>query len=165
MEILKFIIVTLSALIIQLIAPFLLLLVLPFRKACGTSLLGHTQYRLPRGFRFLETPDEYLPGDLTLLTVRNIYDSFGEFWASWYWLGLRNTGFGFSWLFGKPATGYLVNLTTEEKALQGVYGHVYYTGKIKILVGYAIYRDWYSVYTDKGYWAVPRISLRMRSQK
>jgi hypothetical protein len=136
------------------IAPLLVPIALLFAQR------GRYRTKLPWIFNWLETPDEWLPGDRTIPAVRDIYDKWGWFICSWYWLGFRNVAFGISWQFGKPATNYLAVLTEEEQKARGVFEHRYKVGFIELLVGYAIYKDWYSTRTVVGFWAVPRITVR-----
>lgn len=42
--------------------------------------------RLPFGFRWMETPDDPLPGGQYEPTVKRIYDKFGEYIGNVYWL-------------------------------------------------------------------------------
>lgn len=151
--------VLLITLPMQIIAPIILPFVLPFaRKLNEPSPVQ--RYRLPNAFMWLETPDEHLPGGLYEPAVYSVYRRFGWFVCSWYWLGIRNVAFGLAWQFGKPAKGYMAVMTEQEKAECGVYENVYHLLFLKLLVGYAVYKDCYSVKTNNGFWAVPRISLR-----
>lgn len=56
--------------------------------------------RLPRAFWWLETPDNRLPGDLKEPTVRKVYERFGFYLTSVYWLGWRNRAYGLSCRLG-----------------------------------------------------------------
>jgi hypothetical protein len=51
--------------------------------------------RLPRGFQWMETPDDPLPGGTYEPTVARIYDRFGFYWGSVYWL-MRNRAYRLS---------------------------------------------------------------------
>lgn len=51
--------------------------------------------RLQPGQRWIETPDDkYLPAGLYEADQRRLYERFGLFLASWYWLGVRNRAYG-----------------------------------------------------------------------
>lgn len=54
--------------------------------------------RLPRGFRWLETPDDPLPGGQYEPQVRKVYDRFGFYVGSVYWLW-RNRAYRFAQQF------------------------------------------------------------------
>jgi|GEM_PF-1248929 len=142
-------------LVMHFLAPFLVPIALLFARQTVSG-----RYALPWMFSWLETPDEFLPGDRNISIVNDIYEKWGWFICSWYWLGFRNVAFGISWQFGKPATNYLAVLTEEEQKAQGVFEHRYKIGFIELLVGYAIYKDWYSARAAFGFWAVPRITVR-----
>lgn len=62
---------------------------------------GNGRHHLPAWASWLDTPDQMLPGDLSIPTVRSIYDRWGWFICSWYWLGWRNPAQGLAWSFGK----------------------------------------------------------------
>jgi hypothetical protein len=107
----------------------------------------------------METKDELLPGDISIPTCSSLYKKSGWFITSWYWLGIRNTG-SILWYFGKPAPTYLAIMTDEQKQEYGITQTVRKIGVIKLIYGWNVYRDWYSVYTDNGFWATPYLSLR-----
>lgn len=119
------------------------------------------RYKLPKWAEPLETPDQSLPGGLYEPSVLKIYKRYGWRTTAVNWLGTRNVGFGIAWQYGKPATNYMIMLTEQQKKDQGVWGFEKRILGIWVIFGYAIYRDWYSKYTDDGFWAVPRISLRI----
>ena len=48
--------------------------------------------RLPWGFRWMETPDDPLPGGTYEPTVARIYERWGFYWGSVYWL-MRNRAY------------------------------------------------------------------------
>jgi hypothetical protein len=56
--------------------------------------------RLPIWASWLQTPDQDLPGDLSLPAVADIYARRGWFICSWYWLSIRNPAQGLAWRFG-----------------------------------------------------------------
>jgi hypothetical protein len=107
----------------------------------------------------METKDELLPGDTSIQAVSDIYLKWGWFMASWYWLGIRNTG-SILWYIGKPAPTYLAIMSDEQKQEYGIYQTVRVLGIFKLITGWNVYRDWYSTFTNNGFWATPYISLR-----
>lgn len=59
---------------------------------------------LPWWAAWFETFDERLPGGMYEPTVRAVYDRFGRYWCSVYWLN-RNAMFGMTKaIFGRPTT-------------------------------------------------------------
>lgn len=120
--------------------------------------------RLPSWLAWFDTPDTQLPGDLTLPTVSDIYDKWGWFITSFYWLAIRNTFFGFSWQFGKPCMQYMSNMTEGDKFRWDVWEKVIDFKIFKLKVGWVIYRDYFNWFSQEhylGFWAVPRITIRM----
>lgn len=179
----KFLLISVIRFALRFIVPFILPFILPFAKDVDDKVNPKDQLivprkQLPKIFKWLETPDEKLPGGLYESTVADIYDKWGWFIASWYWLGWRNVAFGLAWsALGKPATNYMVHLSAEEQKAQGIYEKKTYFLGLVLITGYAVYRDWYNVYTPKEYitengqqvlkptfWAVQRISLRFADQ-
>lgn len=60
---------------------------------------------LPRWLAWFGTPDERLPGGMYEPTVRGVYNRFGRYWCSVYWLVNRNAMHGLNAaLFGRPTT-------------------------------------------------------------
>jgi hypothetical protein len=110
------------------------------------------RYKLPDCLSLVETPDEYLPGGTYEPTVKSIYDTWGWFVCSWYWLAWRNVGHGMIWSLGHAVDG-------KSPAYQD---KIKFYGPIAVLTGWKIMRDWHGIYTDKwGFWAVPRFSVRL----
>jgi len=121
--------------------------------------------RLPYWLAWFDTPDQLLPGDLIgEPAVKKWYDDYGWFYCAWRWLSFRNVFFGFNWMFGKPCSGYIKSMSEEQKKADGIFYYEYPFWKLKLIVGYATYFDVHSWCTDKGFWAVPKISLRRRDQ-
>lgn len=50
------------------------------------------------------TPNQRLPGDISIPAVSGILARYGRFAASWYWLGWRNPMQGWAAWFGVPVT-------------------------------------------------------------
>lgn len=115
--------------------------------------------RLPSWASWFETPDDItLPGGLYEPTVYKIYQKYGWFISSWYWLGLRNIAHGVMWNQGRHV--YSRERIEVVKEL----------GPFKLIYGYKVVNDWYKLKIgynngDVGLWAVPRITIRMKGQK
>lgn len=62
---------------------------------------------LPKPFRWMETPDNPLPGDLREPLVRKVYERFGFYLCSVYWLGWRNRAYGLSMRLAFRPTKYM----------------------------------------------------------
>ena len=120
------------------------------------------RYQLPKLFRFAETPDEYLPGGLYEPTVRSIYDKVGWYLTSYYWLTYRNCGHGITWGMGKEVPNYLANLSEEQQKQLGIYRKVTKVLGLYWISGWKVVRDWQSVSTNKGFWAVPIFTVRAK---
>lgn len=155
--------------IIRLLAPFLVPIALIFAVPVDDNVNPYGQKivkrsKLPKWASWLDTPDQTLPGGLYEPAILDIYEGHGDFITSWVWLGFRNTGFGYAWKSGKPATNYFALLTEQQRIEQGLWQKERKIGFLKLLTGWSVYRDWYSVSTNDGFWAIPRFSIRLASQ-
>lgn len=142
-----------------LLPPFLVPLVLPFAhwvNESGRPGMDPDGW-LPWWARWLDTPDQMLPGDLTLPTVQAIYQRFGRFMCSWYWLGWRNQAQGLAAVFGMPVAmpwspvpGYYEDRSTGLWWLRKpIFG-----GRLQLKAGWRTYRD------GRGGWAaVPCLTI------
>jgi predicted HicB family RNase H-like nuclease len=63
-----------------------------------------------------------------------------------------------------PVSGYWYLISDEEKADKGLFDNSYNLGFLVLKVGYVSYRDWKKKFGDTGYFTLPRITLRLRSQ-
>ena len=85
----------------------------------GSRRLSATDCR--RWAAFAETPDEHLPGGLYEPTQLKIYERFGWFIASWYWLAWRNVGHRMRWDKGFAVPSNIRQLSAEEQAKYGIW--------------------------------------------
>ena len=122
------------------------------------------RYRLPPWLAWAESPDEHLPGGLYEPTVRRIYERFGWFVSSWYWLGLRNVGNGIVWALGHEVPLPLKHMTPIEQAWYGVWRKQRVILGIRFMWGWETVRDWHNTKTSQGYWAVPHVTARLAGQ-
>jgi len=155
--------------LLRLIAPFLVPIVLIFAKKTDVKTTHYNQpdiqrYKLPKIFFFLETPDELLPGGLYEPKIKKIYEKYGWFMASWSWLGTRNVGHGVMWNEGHEIPKPIWQMSDEEKKNFSVFTKEIPLGFIKIIYGYKGVNDWYSLKTNQGIWAVPRLTMRLTKQ-
>lgn len=134
--------------VISLLAPVIMLLVLPFIRWDDKPTLGSygdnpvIRGSLPRWLRWLETPDERLPGGLYEPTVRAMYDKWGQWVTSWYWLGIRNTVMGLAVAWGKPAGDYIPeSLGYWQRDTDDLWRYAAQIAPgIKFVTGYQVYR-------------------------
>lgn len=146
-----------------LIVPFALL----FAKKTDAKADHHGQdplikrYVLPKFFKWLETPDEMLPGGLYEPTMLNIYNRYGWWVSSWIWLGFRNVCHGLWWPLGKEVPKKLREMSPEEQVDAGIHSTATQFLGLKILTGWKTVNDRYSTKTKGGIWAVPRVSVRL----
>lgn len=62
-------------------------------------LLVFAMLMLGQRWKWLLTPDVELPGDLSIPAVKSIYDRWGAFVTSWYWLAIRNRWHGLDFAY------------------------------------------------------------------
>lgn len=137
-------------LLLNLVAPLLVLFVLPFiRWDQGMSMPARThaemptpriQGSLPDWLSWFETPDLRLPGDLQIPEVKAIYDRYGRTWCAWNWMGVRNVLMGMAVYFGRETTDYIPEGTTGFWSRpDGVWRYALRTGPITWITGYNVY--------------------------
>lgn len=115
---------------------------------------------LPRAFAWLQTPDQALPGDLTIPAVGAIYVEHGWFICSWYWLGIRNSAQGLAAKFGRPVAmpwspepGYYEGVDLTGAPIWWMRKPIF-SGRLQVKAGYRTYPD------GKGGWtAVPCLTV------
>lgn len=143
----QYILPTLTGLLLSitsLIAPFLMLLALPFIKwdtEPTTARDGSTTIRgdLPKWLSWLSTPDERLPGGLYVPDLLNVLTKYGKTVASWYWLGIRNRLFGLRFVFGKPATEYIPDVRGWYQN-GDIWQYSKQVGILRFCAGYKVYK-------------------------
>ena len=133
---------TLSALL----APVLALLAVPFirwdkeistaRDESGISIIRGD---LPQWLRWLQTPDERLPGGMYEPTVLAVYRRWGKGVCSWYWMGLRNTMMGLAVACGRPCASYIPE-TLGYWSDGNVWRWAHRVGPLKFVTGYQVYK-------------------------
>lgn len=130
------------------------------------------RYRLPKILSFMETPDEDLAGGMYEPTVKNIYDKFGAYLCSVYWIGFRNQSQGLLWRYGKEVDEDFYRDHKKWNNGESV-SHIYYEwkndnglneitwnlGLFKVVFGWEICHDHYLSHTKTGYYAIPDISF------
>ena len=153
-------------LVVSLFAPLFVLLALPFAKWDDAETPGSyglwptVRGDLPGWARWLETPDERLPGGLYEPTLRDMLATHGKFITSLYWLGLRNRAHGFAALFAKPATVVQFNLPQSlgfTDLGDGLWLYVKRFGPLVFMCGYRVY-----ALPDHTFTAVPCCTAKLR---
>lgn len=153
------------------VAPILVIIPILFMKEVQEPLSGKhynqpniKRYKLPKYFSWMETPDELLPCGMYEPTCEKIYNKFGKYVASWYWIGLRNVGHGISWTLGKEVPKKIKSISTLELQQFGLFTTTYKVLGIKFMLGWKTYNDWYRTKTVEGYWAVPFVTIRFNKE-
>lgn len=110
----------------------------------------------PNWLYWLSTPDERLPGGLYEPAHKAVFDRWGKWIASWYWLGIRNRMMGLGHSLGIPATEYIPDVRGfyRNGAVWQWSVHIVF---IRIALGYKVYK------MADGFWAVPTCSIMGRS--
>jgi hypothetical protein len=146
--------------ILSLTAPIWVLLALPFIKWDKTqsTLYGIPTFRgdLPNWLYWLSTPDERLPGGLYEPAHKEVFDKWGKWVASWYWLGVRNRMMGLGHSLGIQATEYI----PDQRGFYrngDVWQYSVHIVFIRIALGYKVYK------MADGFWAVPTCAIMGRS--
>ena len=125
---------------------------------------------LPKWATFLSTPDERLPGGLYESTVASVYDKYGKWITSLYWLGVRNCLMGLAVAWGQRTSDYIPEepfgywSRTDSMGTIWRYSKHLFTAKlgnkttrIVFVCGYQVYR------TLKGdFQAAPVFSLKQK---
>lgn len=117
------------------------------------------RYRLPKWFKWMETPDEDLAGGMYEPTVKKIYDKFGTYWCSVYWIGLRNQAQGFLWNYGWECSENLRNKNKDSgyKILNTIVDLKLFN--LKFYYGWEVARDHYKSHTKSGFLSIPQLGI------
>lgn len=150
--------------ILHLFAPLLMLLALPFikwDKAPSTDRRGDVAIRgdLPGWLSWLSTPDERLPGGLYEPEHKKLLNKYGKWFASWYWLGVRNALFGLAMAFRIPADSHIPDVRGWYRSGK-VWQYSAQLGPIRFVMGYKVYRI-----LDGSLWAAPCFTAMHRPMK
>lgn len=149
--------------LLNLLCPFLVLLALPFAKWDAEFSEARDGTRniirgdLPKWLSWFSTPDERLPGGMYEPAVSKMYDRWGKWVTSWYWLGIRNALFGMAFAFGKPTTDYIPDLPLGLWKRDDIWRYSVKFGPIKFLCGYKVYKV-----LDGSFRAAPCFTLMLR---
>lgn len=149
--------------LLNLVAPLLVLLALPFAKWDTEPSPARDGTRniirgdLPDWLSWLSTPDERLPGGMYEPVVEKMYDRYGKWVTSLYWLGIRNAMFGLAMKLGKPATGYIPDEPLGFWERDDIWRYSKKVWVLKFLTGYKVYK-----LLDGTFWAAPAFTVMVR---
>jgi hypothetical protein len=130
--------------ILSIIAPILVIFTIPFIK-WDKEISTQPQRTLPppKWLSWFQTPDNRLPGDLAIPEVMSVFQKYGKWVTSWYWMGLRNQVMGLAVWMGEQTSDYAPENVEGLWERTDIYGTVWkYTktiGKIKFITGYKVY--------------------------
>lgn len=158
--------------IVSLFTPIFMLIALPFIKwdkeesttekfeadgKGGGSMIQYTTLRgdLPSIFKWLETPDERLPGGLYEATVKDVFDKYGKYICSFYWLGLRNQMMGLAAALGQKTSDYIPEEPLGYWERDNIWRYSIAFGPIKFVTGFQVYKV-----LDGTFTAVPVFTLK-----
>lgn len=153
----------LLVLVLNLVAPILALMALPFIKWDGVistqpqrsgppvpTVMGD----LPWWLSWFQTPDQRFPGDLAIPEVKATFDRWGKWVTSYVWMGFRNPLMGLAAWMGRETSAYVPYDVAGLWQRQDQFGHIWrYTlllGSVRLCMGYNVY-----ALLDGRFWAAP----------
>jgi hypothetical protein len=142
-------------LVLSFLCPFLVILTLPFIKWDKQPTDGVIRGDLPKWLSWFSTPDERLPGGMYEPTVKKIYDKYGKWFTSWYWLGVRNCLMTLAVRLGKPTTDYIPETPLGFWERGDIWRYSCTLGPIKFVTGYQVYKV-----LDRSFQAAPVFTLK-----
>lgn len=159
----RYLTIPLTGLLLTLVAfflsPILMLISLPFIKWDRAKQEDDTILRgsLPSFLSFLETPDQRLPGDLTIPSVKDIFDKYGKYITSWYWLGIRNQMMTLAIRLGQDTTDYIPEQPYGYWERGDIWRYSISLGRFTFVTGYQVYKV-----LDGSFKAAPVFSLKKK---
>lgn len=160
----------LIVLLLNIIAPLLVLLAMPFVHWDSEPSVGPRRTHdpvptimgdFPAWLSWLRTPDQRLPGDTGIPEVRDMLDRYGKWVTAWWWAGMRNALMGLSCWLGKQTSDYLPEEVDGYWERRDQYGHIWKyvlpLGPVKIITGYSVY-----ALLDDRFWAAPVLTVKWR---
>lgn len=132
----------------------------PLPDRSGDPATATIRGTLPDRWRWLETPDETLPGGLYEPTVRKILERYGKTICAWYWIGVRNRAHGYAMRYRVPMTNHFNSVTdyVDVDGLlerDGVWRYYKRLGPFCFVAGYRSY------YLDgSGYFGTPVFTIK-----
>jgi hypothetical protein len=120
----------------------------------------------PKWLSIFQTPDEKMPGDMTMQIMQNIRKDWGIHAASYYWAFFRNRVSGLSWLAKVPAAQHFEQKSGMQKQpgdYSGIWHYELKLGPIKFVAGYEVFKmstDAYGEILPGDYWATPTFTIK-----
>jgi hypothetical protein len=151
-------------LLLNLMAPIIVLLCLPFIRWDGYASAGPQRTNppvptemgdWPTWLAWLRTPDQRLPGDTGIPEIRDMVAKCGKLCTSFVWAGLRNPLMGLACWLGKPTIGYIPENVEGLWKRGDVWIYRKSLGKLRIYAGYTAYR-----LLDGSFHAAPIFTLK-----
>jgi hypothetical protein len=169
----KYILPPVQAIIIlalNLIAPILVLLALPFVKWDAEPSVGPQRTNpptptimgdFPDWLSWFRTPDQRLPCDTGISECKAMLDNRGKWYTSWIWAGFRNSLMGLAVWCGHRTAGYIPEVEgfwSREDEFGFVWKYTKTMGPIKFETGYTSY-----ALLDGAFGAAPIFKLKHSS--
>jgi hypothetical protein len=123
------------------------------------------KYRLPKYLQWVDLLDDYgIGGVMYEPTVYGWYKKWGVFTAGYLNLSFRNVGHGMYARLTKPTSNYLVHLSQEQQAKEGLLPSYLNLLLCKIGIEYSVYRSWKDSDTDDiwthTFVGIPKIGIK-----
>ena len=94
-------------------------------------------------------------------SMSKIRKRFGWQVATYVNLAFRNVGMSLTSQLAKPVSNYWYAISDQEKEEKGLFDNHYRLGNIVLKVGWISYRDWKGKFGDTGFFACPRVTIRI----
>lgn len=148
------------------------LLLLPLVKwddyLTGTNGIATVRGNWPKYLSWLDTPDERLPGDLTIKEVRSIFDKYGKSLCAWNWSFIRNRLFGLAHALRVDCNNYIPEsygwynrtdtIINQDASLiydQYIWRLAVKLGPLKMVIGHQVYR-----HPENYFYSVPVFTIK-----
>ena len=139
-------------LLLNLLAPVLVLLALPFIQWDSEPSVGPRRTNpptptimgdFPASLAWFRTPDQRLPCDTGIPECKAMLDKYGKWVTAWVWAGQRNALMGLAVWLGHQTTDYapedVEGLWTRTDEFGMVWRYTKTMGSIKLVTGYNVY--------------------------
>jgi len=140
-------------LVLNLIAPLIVLICLPFIRWDGHQSVGPQRTNpptptemgdWPEWLAWLRTPDQRLPCDTGIAECKQMLDEHGKWFTAFVWAGIRNPLMGLACWFGSRTSDYIPEGVPGLWSRQDSFGYVWkYSlslGPVWIITGHNVYR-------------------------
>lgn len=121
------------------------------------------RYLFPKWAECVEMIDDWnIPFYET--SIQKMHKRFGHMFTTWWNLSFRNCGMSLTSQLAVPVSNYWYAISEQEKAEKGLFDNHYRLGNIVLKVGWISYRDWKGKFGDTGFFACPRVTLRIEKE-